>query len=102
MRLRGMSEPIFVPIRNPADAQLVDQHFRGGANWFMLIKDLRPAYDLSLYEAEEMALSHPGWRRWCNLRIKSDRACRMYAWRHLQAHGTASLVQQDDEQLTIG
>ncbi len=86
-----MSEPIYVEVNDPSKDEIVARHFEGETNWFLLIKDLRAAYGISIYDAEKMALAHPGWRRWCNVRLRTSAQCRVKAWGHIRAKGDASL-----------
>ena len=97
----GMSKPVFIAQKSLADDTIVAEHFAGDGNWFELIKALRATYDITIYDAEKMVLSHAGWRRWCNKRIKSNPQCRVYAWKHLRQHGEASLIKSDGANLEV-
>lgn len=96
-----MAGPIHIAANDPADDRIVDRHFQGEANWTKLIKALREAYDLSIYEAEAMVLAHRGWRRWCEQRINADPECRKQALWHIRHHGDASLIVRDGYRLTL-
>jgi hypothetical protein len=96
-----MSVPVHIEAPDPADDRIGDRHFHGEANWPKLIKALREFYDLSIYEAEAMALAHRGWRRWCQQRINADPECRKQALWHIRHHGDASLFVRDGDRLKV-
>ena len=79
----------------PAD--VVDRLFLQRMDWFELIKTLRMIYNVSILNVEKLALSHEGWRRWCDSQIKTDPRCRKMAWQHLKYNGPNSLVEKDGE-----
>ena len=62
--------------------------------WITLIKDLRAEHNVSLSEAERIALSHPEWRRWVERQINTDSKCKRMAVRHIKDRGEDSLIEQ--------
>ena len=75
--------------------KLVEDHFQSGADWIELIKAIRMATGVGLQEAQDIALSHEGWRRLCNHRINHDPDCRKMARSHLRREGPNSLIAED-------
>lgn len=96
-----MSGAIFVERADPSEDRILESMFREDRNWIKLIKDLRAAYELTIYEAEHMALSHAGWRRWCEIRVNADPQCRKLALSHARTHGPDSLVERDGDLLKL-
>jgi hypothetical protein len=78
-------------------AEVVDHLFVQRMDWFELIKTLRMIYELSILDVEKMALSHDGWRRWCNTRIRTDPRCQKLARRHMKKYGENSLIEKDGD-----
>lgn len=76
---------------------LLDRCLQVDAGWTELIKAIRSHYGLSLPEAQQLALSHEGWRRWVARRLNVDPQCKKQALRHLRDHGQASFfIQRGD------
>ena len=63
------------------------QQRRGSKNaygrWLSLIKELRVKHNVTLIEAERIALSHPHLRRWVEKQINSRQPCRKHALTHI-------------------
>ena len=75
--------------------EIAERMFRDKAGWFELIKALRQAHAVGVFEAEALAFRHEGWRRWVQQRIDSDPKCRKYAAAHVKRHGAQGhIVQQ--------
>jgi hypothetical protein len=69
------------------------REFRGGyARWLLLIKQFRVEHDLSILDAERLAISNPHLRRWVERQINSHQDCRKYALRHIRNNGGAALI----------
>lgn len=71
---------------------LLDRLFNEHVTWPDLIKRLRASFETDIFTAEKMALSHHGWRKFCNRQINQDRGCRKQAALHIKLHGEHSLV----------
>jgi len=71
---------------------LVDKLFQERASWPELIKQVRGAAGVDILTAERIALSHSGWRRFCNYRINHDPECKKLAKQHIKANGPSSLI----------
>ena len=69
--------------------------------WIKLIKTLREERGVDIYEAEQLALEQPEWRRWVERQINSDPQCRKMALRHIGHHGPAALVIQAEGSLKV-
>jgi hypothetical protein len=69
--------------------------------WIMLIKDLRSEHGFGIYEAQELALRDPVWRRWVQAQINTDKRCRKQALSHIRDHGSASLIVGDGDLLRV-
>ena len=69
--------------------------------WIRLIKKLRTEHQVSILDAERIALSNPDWRRWVEHQINVDRQCRKMARYHLRVHGDASLIEVVGDRLQI-
>jgi choline dehydrogenase-like flavoprotein len=69
--------------------------------WILHIKELRGRHDVSINEAERLALTDPTWRRWVEHQINSDADCRRMALRHIRYNGGTSLLGQDGERLFV-
>ncbi len=61
------------------------------SRWILHIKELRVAHDVSIFEAEKIALADPAWQR----QIATDERCRRMALRHIRDHGDAALIGHD-------
>lgn len=88
-------------IESAALKELVDRMFRERSSWEDLIKAIRRAAETGIFEAQKIALSHPGWRRFCNDRIKDDPGCRKQAIHHIRDHGPDGLIAFDGNQLRV-
>ena len=60
---------------------LPSEFFDAGLDWSRTIKAIRAIHANSIAEAQAMVLAHPGWLRWCKLRVRSDRSCWKQAYR---------------------
>lgn len=69
--------------------------------WIELIKRIRVELDVSLREAELIALRRSEWRRWVERQINDDMLCRRAALRHIRQNGTGSLIEVQDGRLQI-
>jgi hypothetical protein len=69
--------------------------------WVKLLKELRTQRNITLLEAERIAVSRREWRRWVEHRINNDRKCRRMALSHIKNNGVASLVAFDLTHLWI-
>jgi len=98
---RRMTEPIYIEPKHPAEDTLVAEHFGKKTDWFALIKELRAAYGVSIFDAEKMALAHRGWRLWCNARLATDAHCRVLAWKHIKHHGEIALFVREEDQYRV-
>ena len=85
---------------NP-DLDVADQLFKQKVSWPELMKTLRQVYGVDLFEAQKLALSHDGWRRWCDAQINAHAECRNEALYHMQHQGSASLVTKDGNRLKV-
>ena len=94
-----MAGPFHVEPSDPAE--VADRMFEQKARWLELIKAVRSAGGLSIFQAERIALAHDGWRRWCEARINSDPKCRKLAASHLRSNGEASLIRKVGDTFTI-
>lgn len=71
------------------------------SRWILHIKELRAAHDVSIFEAEKIALADPAWQRWVERQIVSDEQCRRMALRHIRDHGDAALIGRDGTRLFV-
>ncbi len=69
--------------------------------WIIRIKELRAKHNVSIIDAERIALSDPNWRRWVERQINSDVRCRRMALSHIRYNGDASLIQRDGDLLKV-
>ncbi len=67
----------------------------------MHIKVLREERDGSILDAERIALTDPGWRRWVKRQINSNERCRRMALCHMRHNGEAALIKRDGEELKV-
>lgn len=74
---------------------LVDDLYRSGADWIVLIKEIRKQAAIGLEDAQDIALSHAGWRRRCNHSMNHNAQCRKIALRHVKTHGVNSRIVVD-------
>ena len=81
-----------------SETDVAERLFREKADWFELIKALRAAHGVGIFEAESLALRHEGWRRWAQQRIDADAKCRKYAAGHFKRHGEDGLIRQGESQ----
>lgn len=84
---------------DPESRALLDRCLQVDVGWIELIKEIRGRYGSSLPEAQELAPSHEGWRRWVARRLNVDPRCRKQAQRHIRDHGTASFFVQRGERI---
>jgi hypothetical protein len=80
---------------------LVDRLFQEKASWAELVKKIRKVSGVDIFTAEKIALSHDGWRRVCNYRIKHTPECRKQAAWHVKAHGSSSLIASVGESFVV-
>ncbi len=69
----------------------------GFGRWLLLIKELRELYELSILEAERMALSNRHRRLWLERQINTQQRCRKYALAHIRANGDAALITREGD-----
>ncbi|TPG47027.1 hypothetical protein [Sphingomonas glacialis] len=69
----------------------------GYARWFLLIMELQVLHDVSILEAERLALSNKHRRSWVKKQINSHQRCRKYALAHIRYNGVASLIAREGE-----
>ncbi len=69
--------------------------------WIELIKSLRAAHGIDIFEAHKLAAAMPEWRRWVERRINTDVRCRRQALRHIRDHGAAGLLEERDGRLVV-
>jgi hypothetical protein len=93
--------PALPPTRAQHVEALVDRLLHERASWEELIKAIRGATHFGIEAAEKIALSHPGWRRFCNNMIKRDPRCRKRAINHIRAHGAKSLLAKDGDTIRV-
>jgi hypothetical protein len=87
--------------KNLSSAEVVDRLFSQRLEWFELIKALRMIYEVSILDAERMALAHEGWRRWCNSQINESPRCRKMAWHHVKLNGPNSLLIKEGDRFRV-
>ncbi|KQM38703.1 hypothetical protein [Sphingomonas sp. Leaf10] len=71
------------------------------SRWILHIKELRVAHDVSIFEAEKIALADLAWQRWVGRQIATDERCRRMALRHIRDHGDAALIGHDGTRLFV-
>jgi hypothetical protein len=69
--------------------------------WIRLIKDLRIEHNISLPDAEKMALTRPEWRRWVQRQIDSDLRCKRMARRHIEYRGEDALLERQGDRFVL-
>lgn len=69
--------------------------------WIELIKNLRIEHNVSIIDAERIALADGTWRRWVESQIKSEKQCRRMALSHIRYLGEAGLIERDGDTLKI-
>jgi hypothetical protein len=69
--------------------------------WIRHIKELRGAYDVSIDDAEKLALTDASWRRWVERQINSDERCRHMALRHIRYNGDEALIRKSRDRLEV-
>ena len=69
--------------------------------WIRLIKELRAEHDVSILDAERIALSDPSWRRWVERQINDDMRCRKMALAHIRFNGDDALIERIGEHLAL-
>lgn len=69
----------------------------GFGRWLLLIKELRELYEVSILEAERIALSNRHMGRWVERQINTQQRCRKYALAHIRANGDAALITREGE-----
>ncbi|WP_186419392.1 hypothetical protein [Bosea sp. CS1GBMeth4] len=87
--------------RHPESHALLDRCLQADVGWIELIKEIRSRCEMSLPEAQELALSHEGWRRWVARRLNIDPRCRKQASRHIRDHGAASFFVQRGDRIEL-
>ena len=68
---------------------------RPSSRWLFKIKELRARHNLSILEAERLALNDPAMRRWALRMMNSNPQCRKTAHQHIRYNGEASLLERD-------
>lgn len=91
---RNVASLIAARRENPR-IDVADELFKQKVSWPELMKSLRQVQDINLPEAQRVALSHDGWRRWCELQINSDPKCRKEALHHMRHFGSDALVESE-------
>lgn len=82
---------------HPEGHELLDRCLQADVGWVETIKEIRSHYGVSFPDAQRMALSHEGWRRWVARRLNVDPQCRKQARRHIRDYGPASFfIVRDD------
>jgi hypothetical protein len=69
--------------------------------WILLIKDLRFQHNVSILDAERIALSDPQWRRWVERQINTDMRCHRMAIKHIRHNGPNALIERDGDRLKV-
>jgi hypothetical protein len=87
------------PSLTPNDA--VDALCREHVGWIEMIKTIRHVYQVSLVEAETLALAHEGWRRWCDRQLFTDPKCRTSALQEMRRNGPRSRFERDGERIRL-
>ncbi|HTN13817.1 MAG TPA: hypothetical protein VL094_03325 [Sphingomonadaceae bacterium] len=67
------------------------------SRWLQLIKELRARHNVSILEAERIALSNRHRRRWVEKQINTHRQCRKHALSHIRHNGAASLINREPD-----
>jgi len=80
--------------RLPFDALLSGGKLDAYGRWIVLIKRLRVEHDVSILEAERIALSNPALKRWVEKQINSEQQCRKQALAHIRYNGEHSLIER--------
>jgi hypothetical protein len=81
-----------------ADWRAIRRDTRDGyGRWLLLIKELRVVHNVSILEAERIALGSPHRRRWVESQINTHQRCRKYALKHIRAHGGSALIEREGE-----
>lgn len=73
----------------------------GYGRWLLLIKELRARHNVSILDAERMALENPHRRRWVEKQINAYQRCRKYALAHIRYNGDAALIEREGETLSF-
>lgn len=73
----------------------------GYGRWLLLIKELRARHDVSILEAERIALSNPHRRRWVERQINAHQQCRKRALSHIRHNGKNALIQRDGDSFSF-
>ena len=84
-----------------SDAEMLDRLFAQRIDWIELIKTIRRVRTVDLSAAEKIAVSHEGWRRWCERRINTEQKCRTLALAHLRHEGADALIVREGERLRV-
>lgn len=69
--------------------------------WILHIKELREQRGVGIFEAEQLALAEPHWRRWVERQINSDERCRRMAVSHIRYNGDAALIERRGDTLVV-
>ena len=69
--------------------------------WILHIKELRGQHDISILDAERLALANPQWRRWVERQINNDDRCRRMALTHIRYNGDQALIERKGDYLVI-
>jgi hypothetical protein len=69
----------------------------GYGQWLLLIKELRVRHNVSILDAERMALRNRHRRRWVEKQINIHQRCRKYALAHIRYNGDAALIEREGE-----
>lgn len=77
--------------------QLRREERSGYGRWLLLIKELRVTYEVSIIEAERIALSNRHRRRWVEKAINSNQMCRKHALSHIRHNGEDALIAREGD-----
>ncbi|PBN41664.1 hypothetical protein [Sphingobium sp. D43FB] len=69
--------------------------------WISHIKELREQHDVSILDAERIALGTRQWRRWVEQQINADERCRRMALAHIRYNGDAALIERRGDTLFV-
>ena len=71
----ALAESIISRIERNEVVDVPAEFFVAGGGWPQMIKALRTIYGMSIFQAQDLALRHPGWLRWVKQRCVTDRSC---------------------------
>jgi len=77
--------------------QLRREERSGYGRWLLLSKELRVTHEVSVLEAERIALSNHHRRRWVEQAINSRQECRKRALAHIRYNGRDALISREGD-----